>query len=135
VGRIQVRVDGTINALGRFLCREWTQCQRPPRNNKLEVSVPQWDRKTVLRIPIQNELMQRGGTIWTEVLDIQDSGLRRTIDAECTGRIKTQLEIVENYFIFTSFQDYLAAYSMCGPRIFSFYNSKVDKLRTLVSLL
>src|SRR5207247_922021 len=48
------------------------------------------NRKERLRLPMQQELAQKGGTFWTEVLDVQDSELKSTIDSECGQNIKTQ---------------------------------------------
>jgi hypothetical protein len=92
-------------------------------------------RKELLRLPMQRELAQKGGVFWTEVLHIHDLGLKSAIDTECSQSMKTQLETIENYFIYLSFQDYLSAYRAYGTTIFSFHNSKLDKLRALVGHL
>ena len=76
------------------------------------------ERKRRYRLPMEQERAMKGGTFWTEVLDVQDSELKCTIDTECAQKIKTQLENWENYFIYLSFLDYLSAYRTHGPTIF-----------------
>jgi hypothetical protein len=93
------------------------------------------NRKIRLRLPMQKELSEKGGEFWTEVLDPQDAKTRNKLDAECIAGAKTQLEIVENCFIYLSFLDYLSDYQVYGDRMFNFYNLKIDRLPEVAKLL
>ena len=93
------------------------------------------DRKKRLRLPMESELRQKGGILWTEILELGDTDIKHTIDSECREGNKTSLEIVENYFIYMSFQEYLVHYKTYGSNIFRFYNSKIDKVAEILQLL
>jgi hypothetical protein len=77
---------------------------------------------------MEAEVQQKGGTFWTEILELDDQALKQKINAECKrDEKKTTLEMIRDYFIYQSYQDYFAKYQMYGKRLFGFYNKKIKK--------
>lgn len=93
------------------------------------------NRKLRLKLPMEEELSQKGGEFWTEILHIDDKELEEKIDRECQSGTDDGLRTIENYLIFSSFCDYIKIYSDYGHRIFAFHNDKIEKLFDILKFL